>query len=56
MTVQECLDTGLKPALTSNRLVLGKLVLVRADGEEIKHAEAVRSRGVDVIFGEGHGT
>ena len=48
--IQELLDAGLRPALKGNRLVLGKLVLIRADGEETKHAEEVRSRGVDVNF------
>ena len=42
------LDANIRPALKGNRLVLGKLVLIRADGEETKHAEEVRSRGVDV--------
>ena len=48
--IQELLDAGLRPALKGNRLVLGKLVLIRADGEETKHAAEVRSRGVDVNF------
>ena len=52
MTVQELLDAGCRPALNGTRLVLGKLVLARADGEETKYAEEVRSRGVDVDFWE----
>ena len=52
MTVQELLDAGLMPALQGTRLVLGKLVLVRADGEETKYAEEVLSRGVYVNFWE----
>ena len=48
--IQELLDAGLRPALRGNRLVLGNLVLIRADGEETNHAEEVRSRGVDVNF------
>ena len=47
---QALIDAGLRPALKGNRLVLGKLVLIRADGEETKHAEEVRSSGVDVTF------
>ena len=50
MSVRELLDAGLRPALKGTRLVLGKLVLVRADGEETKHAEAVRELGVPVNF------
>ena len=48
----ELLDSGLRPVLKGNRLVLGKLVLVRADGEETKYADEVRSAGVEVNFWE----
>ena len=49
---QALINAGVRPALKGNRLFLGKLVLVRADGEETKHAEEVRSLGVDVNFWE----
>ena len=49
---QALINAGARPALKGNRLFLGKLVLVRADGEETKHAEEVRSLGVDVNFWE----
>ena len=44
------MDAGLRPVLKGNRLVLGKLVLVRADGEETKYADEVRNAGVEVNF------
>ena len=39
---QALLEAGVRPALKGNRLVLGKLVIVRADGEETKYAEEAR--------------
>ena len=50
--ITQLLDSGLRPALKGNRLVLGKLVLVRADGEETKYADEARSAGVEVNFWE----
>ena len=50
---QTLLDAGLRPALNGNRLVLGKLVLVRADEDGTKYAEEVISRGGDANFGRG---
>ena len=47
---QALINAGVRPALKGNRLVLGKLVLVRADGEYTRHAEEVISLGVDVNF------
>ena len=49
-SVKELLDAGLRPALKGTRLVLGKLVLVRADGQETKHAEAVKEHGIAMNF------
>ena len=49
---QALITAGVRPALNGNKLFLGKLVLIRADGEETKHAEEVRSLGVDVNFWE----
>ena len=50
MNVTELLNAGHRPTLKGTRVVLGKLVLVRADGQDTPHAEAVRQRGIDVQF------
>ena len=48
----ELLGAGLRPVLKGTRLVLGKLVLVKADGEETRYAHEVRNAGVEVNFWE----
>ena len=48
---QALINAGARPALEGNMLFLGKFVFFRADGEDTTHAEAVRSLGVDAIFG-----